>query len=218
MYETARTRELLGLGLRADGDEEAALRELQAAAARFERLAAVRDAERVADVLARATERKTMKTFLFTDIVRSTDLLSAMEDRHWANLIRRHDSELRTIFERHGGQVVDHTGDGYFAAFDESRDAVTAAIDVQQAVDREFPFDVRIGLHTDGALRQSDNYRGRGVHTAARIGSAAEGGEILASYETMKGIPHFSVANVREVPLKGIKEPVPVCSVDWRRS
>jgi class 3 adenylate cyclase len=216
MYETARTRELLGLGLRADGDEEAALRELRAAAARYERLAAVRDAERVAGVLAGATKRKAMKTFLFTDIVRSTDLLAAMEDRHWANLIRRHDSELRAIFERHGGEVVDHTGDGYFAAFDEPGEAVTAAIDVQHTVDREFPFDVRIGLHTDGALRQSENYRGRGVHTAARIGSAAEGGEILASYETMTGVPHFPVTNQRELLLKGIKKPVPVCSVDWR--
>jgi class 3 adenylate cyclase len=217
MYETARTRELFGLALRADGDEEAAVRELQAAAARFERLGAVRDAERVADVLAGTSKRKTMKTFLFTDIVRSTDLLSAMEDRHWANLIRRHDSALRTIFERHGGEVVDHTGDGYFAAFEEPGDAVTAAIDIQHAVDREFPFDVRIGLHTDGALRQAENYRGRGVHTAARIGSAAEGGEILASYETMREVPHFPVANQREITLKGIKDPVPVCSADWRR-
>jgi class 3 adenylate cyclase len=217
MYETARARELLGLAMRADSDEEAALREFQAAAARFERLGAVRDAERVADLLARGTERKTMKTFLFTDIVRSTDLLSAMEDRHWGNLIRRHDGELRTIFERHGGQVVDHTGDGYFAAFDERADAVTAAIDAQRAVDHEFPFDVRIGLHTDGALRQSGNYRGRGVHTAARIGSAAEGGEILASFETMREVPHFPVANEREIALKGIKDPVRVCSVDWRR-
>jgi class 3 adenylate cyclase len=216
MYETGRTRELLGLVLSADGDEGAALWELQAAAARFERLGALRDADRVADVLARTTERQTMKAFLFTDIVRSTDLLAAMEDRHWANLIRRHDSQLRGVFERHGGQVVDHTGDGYFAAFDESADAVAAAIEAQHVVDREFPFDVRIGLHADGALRKDENYRGRGVHTAARIGAAATGGEILASHATMKLLPQFPVSNAREVALKGIKEPVAVCSVAWK--
>src|SRR5918996_765773 len=216
MHETARTRELLGLALRDEGDEEAALWELQAAAARFERLGAVRDADRVAEALARATERETMKTFLFTDIVRSTDLLAAMEDRHWANLIRRHDTELRSVLERHGGQIVDHTGDGYFAAFDDPVDAVGAAVDAQQLVDREFPFDVRIGLHSDGALTKDENYRGRGVHTAARIGSAATGGEILASHATMKTLPQFPISNARDVALKGVKEPVPLCSVDWR--
>lgn len=216
MHETARSRELLGVALRLDGDEEAALWELQAAAARFERLGAVRDADRVAEALARATERATLKTFLFTDIVRSTDLLAAMEDRHWANLIRRHDAELRAVLERHGGQIVDHTGDGYFAAFDEPADAVAAAAAAQQFVDREFPFDVRIGLHTDGALAKDENYRGRGVHTAARIGSAATGGEILGSHATMKALPQFPISNARDVALKGVKAPVSVCSVDWR--
>jgi class 3 adenylate cyclase len=216
MHETARSRELLGLALRDEGDEEAALWELQAAAARFERLGAVRDADRVAEALARASERETMKTFLFTDIVRSTDLLAAMEDRHWANLIRRHDTELRSVLERHGGQIVDHTGDGYFAAFDESADAVGAGGGAEQTCERQVPFDVRIGLHSDGALTKDENYRGRGVHTAARIGSAATGGEILASHATMKALPQFPTSNARDVALKGVKEPVPVCSVDWR--
>jgi class 3 adenylate cyclase len=117
---------------------------------------------------------------------------------------------------RHGGQVVDHTGDGYFTAFDEPAEAVAAAIDAQRLVAREFPFDVRIGVHTDGALRKSENYRGRGVHTAARIGSVAAGGEILASYATMKAVPQFAVGDAREIRLKGVKDSVAVCSVDWQ--
>ena len=54
------------------------------------------------------------------------------------------------------------------------------------------------------------------MHTAARIGSAATGGEILASHATMKTLPQFPISNARDVALKGVKEPVPVCSVDWR--
>jgi class 3 adenylate cyclase len=216
MYEAARSRELIGMVLQADGDEEAALWELQSAAARFERLGAVRDGERIADTLARTTKRAAMKTFVFTDIVRSTDLASALEDRHWANLIRRHDDGLRSIFERLGGQVVDHTGDGYFAAFEEPAEAIAAAIAVQHLVDRDFPFDVRIGVHADGAFRNQENYRGRGVHTAARIGATATGGEILASHATMKGLAQYAITSPRSVALKGIREPVDVCSVDWR--
>jgi len=214
-YDVARTREALGHAARLDGDEERALWEFQAAAARFERLGALRDAERLADLL--AVKRTVMKTFLFTDIVKSTDLLSTIEDRHWANALRLHDDALRSIFADWDGQVVDHTGDGFFVAFDDAEKAVRAAIAVQKTVDQEFVFDVRIGVHTDGALQQGETYHGRGVHAAARIGAQAEGREILGSRETLDAVEGFPTKNPRAATLKGFKEPVPVCSVDWER-
>jgi class 3 adenylate cyclase len=218
-YDVARTREQLGKSLRASGDEYAAVWELQAAAARFERLGAVRDAERVAGLLARAVTTEVMKTFLFTDIVGSTELASAVAtDRHWANVLRRHDDALRAIFADFRGQVVDHTGDGFFAAFEEGADAIGAAIAIQRAVDQDFEFDIRIGVHADGALQTKENYHGKGVHAAARIGAAAEGREILASRVTVKDLTQFAATNDRAIALKGFKEPVDVCSVEWERA
>ena len=218
-YDVARTREQLGKSLRASGDEYAAVWELQAAAARFERLGAVRDAERVAGLLARAVTTEVMKTFLFTDIVGSTELASAVAtDRHWANVLRRHDDALRAIFADFRGQVVDHTGDGFFAAFEEGADAIGAAIAIQRAVDQDFEFDIRIGVHADGALQTKENYHGKGVHAAARIGAAAEGREILASRVTVKDLTQFAATNHRTIELKGFKEPVDVCSVEWERA
>jgi class 3 adenylate cyclase len=215
-YDVARAREQLGRALRALGDEDAALWELQAAAARFERLGAVRDADRVAELLMRDTSTDVLKTFLFTDIVGSTELASAVgSDRHWVNLLRRHDDALRAIFADFNGQVVDHTGDGFFAAFEEADDALGAAVAIQRAVDQEFEFDIRIGVHSDGALQTRDNYHGRGVHAAARIGSAASGREILASHATVGELPQFTVTSPRPLALKGFKEPVDVCSVEW---
>ncbi len=153
-YDVARAREQLGKALRAGGEEDAAVWELQAAAARFERLGAARDADRVAELLMRDVSTEVLKTFLFTDIVGSTELASAVgSDRHWVNLLRRHDDALRAIFADFQGQVVDHTGDGFFAAFEEPADAVGAAIAIQRAIDQEFEFDIRIGVHTDGALQ-----------------------------------------------------------------
>ena len=211
----ARARELLGLAARADGDEESAVWELRAAAARFERLGALRDADRVAAHLARDGARQVTKTFLFTDIVRSTELLETIEDRHWANVLRRHDDTLRAIFSDHGGEVVDHTGDGFFVAFEDAAEAAHAAIAVQRAVDQEFVFDVRIGLHMDGALARGENYHGRGVHAAARVGAAAEGREILATVETVDGLD-VPVSEPRPLALKGIKAPVETVAIDWR--
>jgi class 3 adenylate cyclase len=218
-YDVARAREQLGLALRAGGDEDAALWELQAAAARFERLGAVRDAERVAELLMQDTSTDVMRTFLFTDIVGSTELASAVaSDRHWVNLLRRHDDALRAIFADFRGQVVDHTGDGFFAAFEEPADAVGAAVAIQRAVDQDFEFDIRIGVHTDGALQTKENYHGKGVHAAARIGAAAEGREILASRATVGGLEDVDVTNTRALTLKGFKEPIEACSVSWRQA
>jgi class 3 adenylate cyclase len=214
-YDSARARENRGLALRLSGDEQAAVWELEAAAARFERLGAVRDAERVAEHLMRDVSKEVMKTFVFTDIVGSTELASTLEDRHWNNVLRRHDETLRTIFADHGGQVVDHTGDGFFATFEDPVEAVRAAVATQRAISQEFEFDVRIGVHTDGALQREENYHGKGVHAAARIGAAAEGQEILASLDTMAKLNQFKTANHREIGLKGFKHDVPVCSVDW---
>jgi class 3 adenylate cyclase len=215
-YDVARAREQLGKALRAGGDEDAAVWELQAAAARFERLGAARDAERVAELLMRDVSTEVLKTFVFTDIVGSTELAAAAaSDRHWVNLLRRHDDALRAIFADFQGQVVDHTGDGFFAAFEDPAEALGAAIAIQRAVDQEFEFDIRIGVHTDGALQRGQNYHGKGVHAAARIGAAAEGREVLASKETMRDLPQFETSGHRSVTLKGFKEPVSVCSVAW---
>jgi class 3 adenylate cyclase len=215
-YDVARAREQIGLALRAGGDEAAAVWEFTAAAARFERLGALRDAERVAGHLMRDVSKEVLKTFLFTDIVGSTALASRLEDRHWGNVLRRHDDALRAIFSDFNGQVVDHTGDGFFAAFEQPADAVRAAIAIHKAVEQEFEFDLRIGMHTDGALQRESSYHGKGVHAAARIGAAAEGQEILASRATMDQLGGFKVTNLRTVALKGFEEPVEVCSVEWR--
>jgi class 3 adenylate cyclase len=214
-YDAARARERRGLALRLGGDEESAVWDLEAAAARFERLGATRDAERVGEHLKRDVSKAVMKTFVFTDIVGSTELASSLEDRHWLNVLRRHDETLRAIFADHGGQVVDHTGDGFFAAFEDPAEAVQAAIAVQRAVSQEFEFDLRIGVHADGALQREHNYHGKGVHAAARIGAAAAGQEILASRDTMAALPQFATSDHREIALKGFKDDVPVCSVVW---
>ena len=214
-YDVARAREQLGRAARLDGDEETATWELQAAAVRFERIGAVRDAERVADLLRRGEERTVTKTFVFTDIEKSTELLETIGDRNWANTLRRHDDTLRAIFTDYDGQVVDHTGDGFFVAFEEVEKALQAAVVVQRAVDQEFVFDVRIGMHTDGALQRGDSFRGRGVHTAARVGAAATGREILVTAASVGPNGSYPHGEPRALELKGLREPVEVVSIAW---
>ncbi|HEV2713356.1 MAG TPA: adenylate/guanylate cyclase domain-containing protein [Gaiellaceae bacterium] len=216
-YETAQARMLLGLAFRRQGDEHAATLELEAALATFERLGARPDEERAKELLGRQQARR---TFVFTDIVDSTRLLETLGNEKWKRLLARHNELLRERIVDCGGEVVQQTGDGFFAAFENPKAAIEAAIGIQRALDAEIVApDVRIGAHTGGAFEsdsESNRYVGDAVHLAARIGAAAGAGEILVSSETVDGIGSLRLSEPRSEVFKGFEQPVEVVAVDWR--
>jgi len=228
-YESARTRVLYGRALLAEGDEAAARRDLRAARAVFERLGASLDLRTVGELLGDEGERavsdirRVTKTFMFTDIVTSTDLVGLIGDQAWGELLRWHDRELRSAFASHRGEEANHTGDGFVVAFERVSDGIDCAVDIQRRLARHrrehgFAPWVRIGLHTAESTRQGSDYSGRGVHVAARIGAAAAGEEILVSDAALEeaGTIRFPVTDSRSLKLKGVGEPVEVRAIDWR--
>jgi class 3 adenylate cyclase len=227
-YETAKARTALGQVYRAEGDEEAARLEFESAKAAFERLGALPDAKLAGQLLgdeqaiaARAGER-VRRTFVFTDIVGSTPLVEALGDDAWQELIRWHDQTLRTIFTRYGGTEVRQTGDGFFVAFEDASAAIEAAVAVQRSLAEHrrghgFALQVRIGLHEAEASTRAIDFAGHGVHEAARIGSLAGAGQILASVSTAKSAAtRFSVSAPHSVTLRGVSQPVDVVTIDWK--
>jgi len=224
-YEIARDRLLLARALyELERDDEADL-ELQAAREGFRRMGAVREEAAVADILRAAAERQaaptnTYKSFLFTDIVASTNLAEAMGDEAWEHLLRWHDDTLRALFVDHGGEVVNSTGDGFFVAFDSAAPAIACAKAVQRALAQQrrthgFAPAVRIGVHSAAATRRGADYSGKGVHVAARIATLALGGEIVASAATAALAGSPALAEPRAVSLKGVSGEVDVVSVVW---
>jgi class 3 adenylate cyclase len=214
-YEAARTRVLLARAYAELGDADGSMHELARAGSVFDQLGARIDAQRVDALLGRDAGRRVTMTFAFTDIVDSTRHLEHHGDVHWQKLLRHHDELVRESVEAHGGDVVDHTGDGFFLAFGRVEDAVAAAIAIQRAAAEHLPFDLRIGVHTDEVTHVGDNYRGKGVHAAARIGALASGGEVLASAATVAGRPEVRTGEPRSAELKGLAEPVDVVTIDW---
>jgi class 3 adenylate cyclase len=215
-YETAQARLLLGLAYRGEGDEDAAREELLIARTTFERLGAILDVQRAADLLG---DSSTLRTFMFTDIVDSTKLVEVLGEEKWRKLLGWHDRTLRELIEDAGGEVIKHTGDGYFAAFQSPAGALEAAASIQRALDEHEPLapDVRIGVHTGGAFHKGDDdYAGEGVHMAARIGALAQGGEILVSRESLAGGSRFPFSAPRSEQLKGFEGEVELVSVGWR--
>jgi class 3 adenylate cyclase len=182
--------------------------------------------EEVGDLLplqaprAETGSRRVEKTFLFTDIVGSTNLAEVLGDDAWETLLGWHDETLRGLFAQHHGHEVVSTGDGFFVGFDAQQDAIACAVAIQQGLEthrREHGFapKVRIGIHFAEASEVDGNYRGKGVHEAARIAGIANGGEILVSLETAQGTG-FTLSEPRSVELKGLSEPVEVVSVAWK--
>jgi class 3 adenylate cyclase len=227
-YEAAKARLMYGTALRADGDEDAARLEIEAARAAFQELGAAIDLKRTFELLGeehapptKAAGERLCKTFMFTDIVGSTNLADAMGDQTWETTLAWHDSALRQLFDAYGGEEVKQIGDGFFVAFDRPSSAVECAVAVQrrlaaQRKEHGFAPPVRIGLHVAEATRTGRDYAGMGVNEAARIGALAEGGEILASKDFFAeaGSIRFPVSPSREVTLRGVSRPVEVASID----
>lgn len=126
-------------------------------------------------------------TFLFTDIEGSTRLLNELGESYDAALTE-HRRLLRASFEAFNGRELNTEGDAFFVAFERASDAVAAAVKFQlDLTTYEWPHEpikVRAGLHTGDARIVDDDLVGLAIHQAARISSAAHGGQVLVSATT----------------------------------
>jgi adenylate cyclase len=225
--ETAEVRLVLARALAATGDEEAARREARAAKETFDEVGARPAAERARRVIAGLAvagepAERVGRAFMFTDIVRSTDLIGVIGDEAWEDLLTWHDRTLRALFAAHGGAVAHPTGDGFFVAFADARSALRCAVDVQRALAEHrrsegFSLSLRIGIHAGEATRRGEDYGGAEVHRAARIAAQAEGGEILVSRATLDDADaEVASTDAGEILLKGFVAPVAVARIEWR--
>jgi class 3 adenylate cyclase len=226
-YELAQVRVVMGKAFGAMGDDAAAVRELKAARTAFEKIGARPAAEVAGQLLGEIassgeTPERVSRAFMFTDIVRSTDLIGVIGDEAWEDLLGWHDQTLRSLFASYGGEVAHHTGDGFFVAFEDARSALACALAVQRALSEHrrsqgFAPLVRIGVHAGEGTRRGQDYSGGEVHKAARIAALAEGGEILASVETVSvANGEFRVSETRGVTVKGVANPFEVTRIEWR--
>lgn len=123
-------------------------------------------------------------TFLFTDIEGSTRLWEEAPER-MRPALARHDAIARAAVEDHRGQVVKMTGDGLHAAFDDPLDALGATLELQQELVNDtslgIALQVRCGLHAGPSESRDSDFYGTVVNRAARVMSAAHGGQTLLS-------------------------------------
>ncbi len=154
-------------------------------------------------------------TFLFSDIEGSTRILQRLGDRY-GRVLDQHRNIVRAAVDANAGTEVSTEGDAFFIVFDRAEDAAAAALAAQRELAAaEWPEDgtirVRIGLHTGEGFFADEDYWGLDVHRAARICSAAHGGQVLVSDAVAAGLGSLALGvTLRDLGphrLKDLEEP-----------
>ena len=162
---------------------------------------------------------------LFTDIEGST-LLWEKDGALMSQALATHDALARKAVEDRHGVVVKTTGDGMHAVFDNVLDALGATLALQEALADPaatygVPLRVRCGLHVGEVERRDNDYFGSPVNRAARIMSAAHGGQVLLSQAAVDDLssslpPDVSLRDLGRVRLKDLSTPEQVYQVICR--
>ena len=143
---------------------------------------------------------------MFTDIEGSTALLDQLGAEAFKEALADHRRALREAFGAHSGYEVDDAGDGLFYAFAAGSQAVTAVAHAMASL-ADGPVRIRVGVHTGEPLLDPPKYVGPDVHKAARIMSAAHGGQVLLSGATRELVAE-DVLDLGRHRLKDFPEPV----------
>ncbi|HSM57359.1 MAG TPA: tetratricopeptide repeat protein [Candidatus Sulfomarinibacteraceae bacterium] len=161
-----------------------------------------------------------MPAFVFTDIERSTQMWE-QHPRAMARAMRRHDEIIYEAVEGCGGKVIEHTGDGVYAVFEEGN-PLLAAIEIQRRfADQEWgevgEVKVRVGVNATPPEREGIDffkedqaYRGLAVNEAARVTAIGWGGQILLTPAVLRlyGAPAgASIEDMGAHMLKSLTQP-----------
>jgi class 3 adenylate cyclase len=123
---------------------------------------------------------RVLATVLFTDIVGSTRIASAIGDQAWRRLLDSHDQLAMQMVEKYRGTLVKTTGDGILAIFDGPGRAVRCALSLG-AASKQMGLPLRAGLHTGEIEIRGRDIGGITVHAAARVMAQSQSNEVLVS-------------------------------------
>lgn len=158
-----------------------------------------------------------LAAIVFTDVVGFTTLASMNETRA-LRLLERDSALIRKVSDAHGALVIKGTGDGMLLCFSSAVEAVHAAIEIQDQLQKQavglVAHDVlkhRIGVHLGDVVLLSGDVIGDGVNVASRIQNEAKPGGIALSdavYSVVRGKVSIKAVNLGPRNLKHIVETV----------
>jgi peptide/nickel transport system substrate-binding protein len=168
------------------------------------------------------TEAVHIRTFLLADVRGYTLFTQERGDEVAAKLAAKFAAIARETVEARGGTLLELRGDEALCVFSSTREAIRAAVDLQQRFveetleQPELPLTVGIGLDAGEAVPVESGYRGAALNLAARLCGQARAGEILATREVTHLARRIEGARYEDrgsLSFKGISDPVVVVRV-----
>jgi adenylate cyclase len=151
-------------------------------------------------------------TFLFTDLVGFTALAAEDGDQRAAEVALEFYDRVRRLLPDHGAEELKTIGDALMLRCSDARSAVLLGLRIIPDLDSVEGFPpVRIGMHTGPAVFRSGEWYGNTVNVAARLCSAAGGGEVLVSDATREAagrVRKVELGDRRLHWLKNVTDPV----------
>ena len=140
-----------------------------------------------------------------------------------ARLKTNRETLIKPKIAEHDGRVVKLMGDGLLAEFASAVDAVSCAVETQQALaalNAELPKDqrleLRIGVNLGDVLVEGDDIYGEGVNVAARLERLCTPGGVLISgtvFDQVQGKLDQEIEFLGEQHVKNLEKPVRVYQV-----
>jgi len=159
-------------------------------------------------------------TFLFMDLVGFSALTAERGDDSAADVALQLFASVRRVLPRYRGEEIKTIGDAMMVRCEDPRDGLELGLKISEQIgdEGELP-PLRIGVHTGPAVYRDGDWYGNAVNVAARLCSAAGGGEVLVSDATREaaGSPGELTFGERQLHwLKNVPEPVAAWSVALR--
>lgn len=153
-----------------------------------------------------------LRTFLIADIRGYTTYTREAGDEAAAELATSFAALAREVVEARDGLLLELRGDEALAVFVSARQAVRAAVELQDRFrEAALPRGVGVGLDAGEAVAVEGGFRGGALNLAARLCARAEAGEILASEAVIHlaaRVEGVAYVDPRTLRLKGYEKPV----------
>ncbi len=178
-----------------------------------------------AEMLAQLEKFRRTVVVMFTDIKGSTAYFEKYGDVAGLMMVHQCNDMLRQIVEAHGGRVIKEIGDAIMAIFEDCKESVIAATEMQKSLigfnapkpEQDHVF-IRIGLNYGTGLVKSNDVFGDVVNVASRVESVASPEQIVISdtlNKEIQSLNKFKIAYLGRYALKGKEGDRDLFEVIW---
>jgi adenylate cyclase len=154
--------------------------------------------------------------FVIADLAGYTALTEAHGGAEAAKTVARY-TELASNALSPGVRLAERVGDQVLIVSDDPCSAVTTALRLKDAVDREPLFlGVRIGMDVGHAVEQEGRYFGPALNIAARVAAHARGGQLLCTRRVaaaVRAVSDMRCVALGTVRFKNVSESVEIFEI-----